>query len=135
MKSWLDHRVLVTVGTGGVGKTTVAAALGLEAARRGKRALVVTIDPARRLAAALGMQGSDSEPIALSAERLRQVGVEAPQECRVRPHVDCALIPSGQSRLPGPAMRCADREQAASIEPLAGDPARAGGMTGHQSPH
>ena len=64
-----------------------------------------------------------------------QVGVEAPQECRVRPHVDCALIPSGQSRLPGPAMRCADREQAANIEPLAGDLARAGGMTGHQSPH
>ena len=34
---WLERRVLVCVGTGGVGKTTVSAALGIEAARRGKR--------------------------------------------------------------------------------------------------
>jgi anion-transporting ArsA/GET3 family ATPase len=52
--AWLEAEVLVCVGTGGVGKTTVAAALALEAARRGKRALVLTIDPARRLADALG---------------------------------------------------------------------------------
>lgn len=50
----LDRRVLVCVGTGGVGKTTVAAAIGVEAARRGRRTLVITIDPARRLADALG---------------------------------------------------------------------------------
>ena len=53
--SWVERRVLVTVGTGGVGKTTVAAALGLAAARRGRRVLVLTIDPARRLADALGV--------------------------------------------------------------------------------
>lgn len=53
--SWLERRLLVIVGTGGVGKTTVSAALALAAARRGKRALVVTIDPARRLADALGL--------------------------------------------------------------------------------
>ena len=60
--AWLDLQVLVTVGTGGVGKTTVSAAIGLEAARRGKRALVLTIDPARRLADALGVEGLDHEP-------------------------------------------------------------------------
>lgn len=47
--------VAVCCGSGGVGKTTVAAALGIEAARRGRRVVVVTIDPARRLADALGL--------------------------------------------------------------------------------
>ncbi len=61
-ESWLDLRVLVTVGTGGVGKTTVSAALGLEAARRGKRVLVLTIDPAKRLADALGIDELSHEP-------------------------------------------------------------------------
>ena len=61
-ETWLEQRLLVTVGTGGVGKTTVAAALGLEAARRGKKALVLTIDPARRLAEALGLDGIDQAP-------------------------------------------------------------------------
>ena len=51
----LDRRVLVCCGTGGVGKTTIAAAIALMAARRGKRVLVMTIDPARRLADALGV--------------------------------------------------------------------------------
>ncbi|MBK9516802.1 MAG: ArsA family ATPase [Anaeromyxobacter sp.] len=49
------RRVLVCVGSGGVGKTTVAAALGLAAALRGQRVLVCTIDPARRLASAMGL--------------------------------------------------------------------------------
>ncbi|MGE5210147.1 MAG: ArsA family ATPase [Acidobacteriota bacterium] len=49
--------VIVCCGSGGVGKTTTAAVLGLEAARRGRRAVVVTIDPARRLADALGLAG------------------------------------------------------------------------------
>ncbi len=56
-------RVLVCAGTGGVGKTTIASALGIEAARRGRRVLVMTIDPARRLADALGISGIDSSPI------------------------------------------------------------------------
>ena len=43
-------------GSGGVGKTTTAAVIGLEAARCGRRAVVVTIDPARRLADALGLE-------------------------------------------------------------------------------
>jgi len=49
------RRVIVTVGSGGVGKTTTAAALALAAARRGRRTLCLTIDPARRLATSLGL--------------------------------------------------------------------------------
>ena len=51
----LERRILVCVGSGGVGKTTTAATLALAAARRGKRTLVLTIDPARRLANSLGL--------------------------------------------------------------------------------
>lgn len=54
--------VIVTCGPGGVGKTTTAAALGLAAARAGRRVVVVTIDPARRLADALGIEESTDEP-------------------------------------------------------------------------
>jgi anion-transporting ArsA/GET3 family ATPase len=55
--------VVVCCGSGGVGKTTTAAVLGLEAAREGRRVVVVTIDPARRLADALGLEsGLSSEP-------------------------------------------------------------------------
>ena len=52
-----DRRVVVCCGTGGVGKTTTAAVLGLAAARRGRNAIVVTIDPAKRLADTLGLVG------------------------------------------------------------------------------
>jgi anion-transporting ArsA/GET3 family ATPase len=45
-----NHRVIVCTGSGGVGKTTLSAALGVVAARMGKRVLVLTIDPAKRLA-------------------------------------------------------------------------------------
>ena len=62
-------RIVVVVGCGGVGKTTVAAALGLAAARAGKRTLVLTIDPARRLADALGVElGEEVRAIPLGAE-------------------------------------------------------------------
>ncbi len=55
--------VIVCCGSGGVGKTTTAAVVGLEAARRGRRVVVVTIDPARRLADALGLvDGLAAEP-------------------------------------------------------------------------
>ncbi len=56
--------VLVCCGSGGVGKTTAAAALGMHAARLGRRAVVVTIDPAKRLADALGVPGGlGNEPV------------------------------------------------------------------------
>jgi anion-transporting ArsA/GET3 family ATPase len=48
-------RVIVTVGSGGVGKTTTAAVLGVSAAGLGRKVLVMTVDPARRLATALGL--------------------------------------------------------------------------------
>ncbi len=57
-----DRAVIVCCGSGGVGKTTVAAALAVAAALRGRRACVVTIDPARRLADALGATGVGNEP-------------------------------------------------------------------------
>jgi anion-transporting ArsA/GET3 family ATPase len=58
--------VIVCCGTGGVGKTTTAAALGLQAAANGRRAVVVTIDPAKRLADAMGLpDGLTNEPARL----------------------------------------------------------------------
>jgi anion-transporting ArsA/GET3 family ATPase len=50
-----EKQILVCVGSGGVGKTTTAAALGLAGARSGRRTLVITIDPAKRLASSLGL--------------------------------------------------------------------------------
>ncbi|MFP5254732.1 MAG: ArsA family ATPase [Acidimicrobiia bacterium] len=57
-----ERRILVCCGSGGVGKTTTAAVLALEAARAGRRAVVVTIDPAKRLADALGLEGLTGTP-------------------------------------------------------------------------
>lgn len=54
--------VLVCCGSGGVGKTTTAAALALHAAEQGRRVVVLTIDPARRLAQALGLAELDNTP-------------------------------------------------------------------------
>ncbi|MFE3607526.1 ArsA family ATPase [Streptomyces goshikiensis] len=55
-------RIIVCCGSGGVGKTTTAAALGLRAAERGRRAVVLTIDPARRLAQSMGIDSLDNTP-------------------------------------------------------------------------
>jgi anion-transporting ArsA/GET3 family ATPase len=57
-----QRSVIVCCGTGGVGKTTAAAAIGLAAARLGRRVVVVTVDPARRLADALGVEQLTNEP-------------------------------------------------------------------------
>jgi anion-transporting ArsA/GET3 family ATPase len=57
-----DLRILVCCGSGGVGKTTMSAAIGLRAAERGRRAVVLTIDPARRLAQSMGLVELDNEP-------------------------------------------------------------------------
>lgn len=56
-----SRSLVVCVGPGGVGKTTFAAALAIGAARSGRRTAVITIDPARRLADALGLDGLDDE--------------------------------------------------------------------------
>jgi anion-transporting ArsA/GET3 family ATPase len=63
-----ETRVIVCCGSGGVGKTTTAAALALRAAERGRQTVVLTIDPARRLAQALGLRELGNQP--------RQVQVE-----------------------------------------------------------
>jgi anion-transporting ArsA/GET3 family ATPase len=55
-------RVVVCCGSGGVGKTTTAAALALRAAERGRRVVVLTIDPARRLAQSMGLLELDNKP-------------------------------------------------------------------------
>jgi anion-transporting ArsA/GET3 family ATPase len=56
------NRILVCCGSGGVGKTTTAAALGLRAAERGRRVVVLTVDPARRLAQSMGLTSLDNTP-------------------------------------------------------------------------
>ena len=55
-------RVVVCCGSGGVGKTTTAAALGLRAAEQGRQVVVLTIDPARRLAQSMGLDALDNTP-------------------------------------------------------------------------
>jgi len=68
---WLDvdrliddrrTRVIVCCGSGGVGKTTTAAAIGLRAAERGRHVVVITVDPARRLAQSMGLSSLDNTP-------------------------------------------------------------------------
>ena len=60
-------RIVVCCGSGGVGKTTTSAALALRAAERGRRTVVLTIDPAKRLAQALGLTALGNEPGRVSA--------------------------------------------------------------------
>ncbi len=57
-----DSRIIVCCGSGGVGKTTSAAALALAAAESGRKVVLITIDPAKRLADALGLQGLTNDP-------------------------------------------------------------------------
>ena len=68
-------RVVITVGAGGVGKTTTAAALGVAAARQGKRVLVLTIDPAKRLAESLGISEMRTEAATVDPKRFADAGV------------------------------------------------------------
>ncbi|ONM47438.1 ArsA family ATPase [Nocardia donostiensis] len=65
-----NTRVLVCCGSGGVGKTTTAAAIALRAAEQGRRVVVLTIDPARRLAQSLGVAdlGNSPQRVALGPE-------------------------------------------------------------------
>ena len=70
-----QKRIVVCVGPGGVGKTTTAAALGAAAARLGRKTLVCTIDPAPRLADALGVGGLGPEPRLVPAEACRALGI------------------------------------------------------------
>lgn len=64
---WKDKRIFLVGGPGGVGKTTVAAALGTQLALQGYKTVVLTVDPAKRLAQALGFEtfSSDLQPVNL----------------------------------------------------------------------
>ena len=70
--------IIVCAGSGGVGKTTTAAAIALRAAGEGKRAAVVTIDPARRLASSLGLKELGNEPVKVNRRKFTAAGLRAP---------------------------------------------------------
>lgn len=84
-----NRRVLITCGTGGVGKTTVSASLGVRAALEGKRVIVITIDPAKRLATSLGLDKLGHEPTDLTAELAKAAGREVKGKF-------CALMPNSR---------------------------------------
>ena len=68
--------VIVCAGAGGVGKTTTAAAIALEAAVRGKKTVVLTIDPAKRLATSLGLKELSSEPTKVNPRKFTAAGLK-----------------------------------------------------------
>jgi len=70
-----SKKVIVCCGAGGVGKTTTSAAVGLAAAQAGRRVLVLTIDPAKRLAQAMGIEENAKAPTPISRARLDAAGV------------------------------------------------------------
>ena len=73
-----QSRVIVCCGAGGVGKTTAAASVALGGARLGRKVLVLTIDPSRRLAETLGVSRNPPEPVAVPADRQSAAGILPP---------------------------------------------------------
>ncbi|MBX2810256.1 MAG: ArsA family ATPase [Myxococcales bacterium] len=73
-----EARCLVVAGPGGVGKTSVSAALAIEGARLGRRTVVLTIDPARRLANALGISEVGSQETRIQPEAFEVMGMVPP---------------------------------------------------------
>lgn len=72
--------ILICCGSGGVGKTSVSASLGLRAAQLGLKSIVMTIDPARRLATALGIGLEENAETRISPELLEKAGIQASGE-------------------------------------------------------
>jgi anion-transporting ArsA/GET3 family ATPase len=68
-------KVIVCAGSGGVGKTTTAAAVALRAAVEGKKTVVLTIDPAKRLASSLGVKELSNEPTKVTTRKFRSAGL------------------------------------------------------------
>ena len=71
-----QHRVVVCVGSGGVGKTTTSAAISVAAVNAGRRVLCLTIDPAKRLANSLGLASFDAQEQQVDPALLRAAGVD-----------------------------------------------------------
>lgn len=79
MRSVLEtKKIVISAGSGGVGKTTVAAAMALQGAIMGKRVLVMTIDPAKRLANSLGLPELGNMESRVPAEKFARAGIDAP---------------------------------------------------------
>lgn len=79
-----SREMILVAGSGGVGKTTVAAALGLAAVQRqASRVLVLTVDPARRLATALGLEVFGNAPVKIDSQALADAGFEVRGELHV----------------------------------------------------
>src|SRR5437879_231442 len=73
-------KIIVCVGSGGVGKTTTSAAIALQAAALGKKVCVLTIDPAKRLANSMGLKALGNQETRISKERLESAGVKGDGE-------------------------------------------------------
>ncbi|HSE83601.1 MAG TPA: ArsA-related P-loop ATPase, partial [Thermodesulfobacteriota bacterium] len=68
-----EKEVIICVGPGGVGKTTISAAIALEGALSGKKTLALTVDPARRLATSLGISGKERN-VEVNKARFKKAG-------------------------------------------------------------
>lgn len=100
-----NNRILFTVGPGGVGKTTLAAVLGLQAALSGRRTLVITIDPALRLADALGLgKVRPGRRVGISGWRLDR------QDLRLQAGLDMIMLDTGRSLAAAVSRQVASRK-------------------------
>ena len=79
-----SREMVLVAGSGGVGKTTIAAAMGLAAVQRQTgKVLVLTVDPARRLATALGLEEFGNAPVRIDPDQLADAGITARGELHV----------------------------------------------------
>ena len=85
-----DIGIIVCCGSGGVGKTTTSAALALRAAERGRRVVVLTIDPARRLAQSMGIAELDNTPRPVNGLRFQSSA--SPQTADGAPRLDAMML-------------------------------------------
>ena len=92
-----NHRLIICLGPGGVGKTTISAALALYGAMEGRSVDVMTVDPAPRLLDALGLDASSAEP-----QRVPLDGLLDGNGRRARPRLRALkLDPKGHLRCAG----------------------------------
>ena len=101
-----SKRVLVSVGSGGVGKTTISATLALRAAVDGRSSLVCTIDPAKRLANSLGLNALGNVEAEVPASALElAVHIEAPGFYLEGEHLRTVAVVGGRLKTPNIPLR------------------------------